>query len=59
MDATQQSSIYKRFGDYLYQKGDYDKAMVQFIRAIDTTEPSQVIRKVRRCSSPFNAWAKR
>lgn len=47
MDAKQQSAIYKRFGDHLYQKGDYDNAMVQYIRAIDTTEPSQVIRKVR------------
>ncbi|PKS05550.1 hypothetical protein jhhlp_008067 [Lomentospora prolificans] len=45
MDNKQQSSIYKRFGDHLYQKGDYDAAMVQYIRAIDTTEPSQVIRK--------------
>ena len=47
MDGKQQSAIYKRFGDHLYQKGDYDNAMVQYIRAIDTTEPSQVIRKVR------------
>ena len=46
MDNQQQSAIYKRFGDHLYQKGDYDAAMVQYIRAIDTTEPSQVIRKV-------------
>ncbi|CAI4217363.1 unnamed protein product [Parascedosporium putredinis] len=45
MDSKQQSTIYKRFGDHLYQKGDYDAAMVQYIRAIDTTEPSQVIRK--------------
>lgn len=46
LDAKQQSAIYKRFGDHLYQKADYDNAMVQYIRAIDTTEPSQVIRKV-------------
>ncbi|SPO03529.1 related to vacuolar protein sorting PEP5 protein [Cephalotrichum gorgonifer] len=45
MDAKQQSAIYKRFGDHLYQKADYDNAMVQYIRAIDATEPSQVIRK--------------
>lgn len=48
MDSRQQTLIYRRFGDYLYQKADYDGAMVQYIRAIDTTEPSQVIRKVRR-----------
>lgn len=46
----QQSLIYRKFGDYLYQKADYDGAMVQYIRAIDTTEPSQVIRKVCRLS---------
>lgn len=46
MDAQQQSLIYRRFGDHLYQKADYDGAMIQYIRAIDTTEPSQVIRKV-------------
>lgn len=46
MDAQQQSLIYRKFGDHLYQKSDYDGAMLQYIRAIDTTEPSQVIRKV-------------
>ncbi|WAO83032.1 E3 ubiquitin-protein ligase PEP5 [Fusarium falciforme] len=45
LDAEQQSLIYRRFGHHLYQKADYDGAMVQYIRAIDTTEPSQVIRK--------------
>lgn len=46
MDNEQQSIIYRKFGDHLYQKADYDGAMLQYIRAIDTTEPSQVIRKV-------------
>jgi vacuolar protein sorting-associated protein 11 len=46
MDATQQSVIYRKFGDHLYQKADYDGAMTQYLKAIDTTEPSQVIRKV-------------
>lgn len=45
LDSQQQSVIYRKFGDHLYQKGDYDGSMVQYIRAIDTTEPSQVIRK--------------
>ncbi|TDZ17425.1 Vacuolar protein sorting-associated protein 11-like protein [Colletotrichum orbiculare MAFF 240422] len=45
MDAAQQSGIFRRFGDHLYHKADYDGAMVQYIKAIDTTEPSQVIRK--------------
>lgn len=48
LDSKQQSFIYRRFGDHLYQKADYDGAMVQYIRAMDTTEPSQVIRKAGR-----------
>ena len=46
MDAQQQQVIFRKFGDSLYQKGDYDGAMSQYIRAIDTSEPSQIIRKV-------------
>lgn len=46
MDGSQQNAIYRKYGDYLYQKGDYDSAMSQYIKAIDSTEPSQVIRKV-------------
>ncbi|KAM3511433.1 hypothetical protein MY11210_004925 [Beauveria gryllotalpidicola] len=45
MSSKEQSVIYRKFGDYLYQKADYDGSMVQYIRAIDSTEPSQVIRK--------------
>ncbi|KAI0437145.1 vacuolar protein sorting protein-like protein [Xylaria telfairii] len=45
MDVQQQTIIYRRYGDHLYQKGDYDSAMAQYIKAIDNTEPSQVIRK--------------
>ncbi|KAH6848167.1 hypothetical protein B0I37DRAFT_158371 [Chaetomium sp. MPI-CAGE-AT-0009] len=45
MDGQQQNIIYRKYGDYLYQKGDYDGAMTQYIKAIDSTEPSQVIRK--------------
>ncbi|VBB78255.1 Putative Vacuolar protein sorting-associated protein 11 [Podospora comata] len=45
MDAQQQNIIYRKYGDYLYQKGNYDEAMTQYIKAIDSTEPSQVIRK--------------
>ncbi|KAK4111059.1 vacuolar protein sorting-associated protein 11 [Canariomyces notabilis] len=45
MDAQQQNIIFRKYGDYLYQKGNYDEAMAQYIKAIDCTEPSQVIRK--------------
>ena len=46
LDAKQQSQIYRKYGDLLYSKANYDESMVQYIRAIETTEPSQVIRKV-------------
>lgn len=45
MDAQQQNVIFRKYGDYLYQKGNHDEAMTQYIKAIDSTEPSQVIRK--------------
>ncbi|KAF2217131.1 hypothetical protein CERZMDRAFT_93188 [Cercospora zeae-maydis SCOH1-5] len=45
VDAVQQNVIFRKYGDYLYQKGDYDTAMQQYLRAIDNTEPSKIIRK--------------
>ncbi|PWY68462.1 vacuolar protein sorting protein [Aspergillus heteromorphus CBS 117.55] len=45
VDTFQQNAIYRKYGDFLYQRGDYDTAMQQYLRAIDNTEPSQVIRK--------------
>lgn len=45
VDAAQQNVIFRRHGDYLYQKGDYETAMQQYLLAIDNTEPSQIIRK--------------
>jgi hypothetical protein len=45
IDTIQQNIIFRKYGDFLYQKGDYDTAMQQYLRAIDNTEPSQVIRK--------------
>ncbi|KAJ5785354.1 uncharacterized protein N7503_010566 [Penicillium pulvis] len=45
IDTLQQNAIYRKYGDFLYQRGDYDTAMQQYLRAIDNTEPSQVIRK--------------
>lgn len=52
IDTQQQNAIYRRYGDFLYQRGDYDTAMQQYLRAIDNTEPSQVIRKVS-CRATF------
>lgn len=45
VDAAQQNMIFRKHGDYLYQKGDYETAMQQYLLAIDNTEPSQIIRK--------------
>lgn len=45
LDTSQQNGIFRKYGDHLYQKGEYDQAMAQYIKAIDNTEPSQVIRK--------------
>ncbi|KAF4634433.1 hypothetical protein G7Y89_g3673 [Cudoniella acicularis] len=45
MGSFQQNVIFRKYGDYLYQKADYDGAMQQYLKAIDNTEPSQVIRK--------------
>ena len=50
LDVSQRNIILRKYGDYLYQKGDYDTAMQQYLKAIDNTEPSQVIRKVLNSS---------
>ncbi|EOD52076.1 putative vacuolar protein sorting protein [Neofusicoccum parvum UCRNP2] len=47
VDKATQNVILRRYGDHLYQKGDYDTAMQQYLKAIDNTEPSQVIRKLK------------
>ena len=46
MDAQQMNVIFRKYGDFQYQRQDYDGAMQQYLKAIDNTEPSQVIRKV-------------
>lgn len=45
VDPVQQNVTFRKYGDYLYQKGEFDDAMQQYLRAIDNTEPSQIIRK--------------
>ena len=51
VDSTKQNMIFRKHGDYLYQRKDYDTAMQQYLRAIDSAEPSQIIRKVRHALS--------
>jgi hypothetical protein len=55
LDASQQNVILRKFGDHLYSKQDYDTAMQQYLKAIDNTEPSQVIRKASM--SVFDAFS--
>ncbi|CCU74377.1 vacuolar protein sorting protein (VPS11) [Blumeria hordei DH14] len=45
IDESQRNEIFRKYGDFLYQKADYDGAMQQYLKAIDNTEPSQIIRK--------------
>ncbi|WWC88408.1 uncharacterized protein L201_003319 [Kwoniella dendrophila CBS 6074] len=39
------ADIHRRYGDYLYSKGDYDGAMGQFVKTLGNLQPSYVIRK--------------
>ncbi|OLL26859.1 Vacuolar protein sorting-associated protein 11 [Neolecta irregularis DAH-3] len=45
LDLRKISEIVKRYGDHLYNKGDYDSAMQQYIKSIGAVQPSLVIRK--------------
>ncbi|KAI6181620.1 Vacuolar protein sorting-associated protein 11-like protein [Aphelenchoides besseyi] len=42
---TDLQSIYVKYGDYLYGKGDYANAMEQYVETIGKVEPSFVIKK--------------
>ncbi|GAB5588557.1 Vacuolar protein sorting-associated protein 11 [Umbelopsis nana] len=46
--------IFKKYGDHLYVKGDYDGAMEQYLRTIGKLEPSYVIRKFLDAQRIFN-----
>eukprot|EP00301_Raphidiophrys_heterophryoidea_P025639 c8652_g1_i2.p1 GENE.c8652_g1_i2~~c8652_g1_i2.p1 ORF type:complete len:738 (-),score=172.69 c8652_g1_i2:175-2388(-) len=37
--------IYRKYGDHLYSKGDYDAAVDQYVKTIERLEPSYIIRK--------------
>jgi hypothetical protein len=39
------ADIYRKYGDALYEKGDFEGAMNQFVKTIGFTQPSYVIRK--------------
>ena len=50
LDESHVADIHKQYGDHLYNKGDYDGAMAQYIQTIRHVQPSYVIRKVLRVS---------
>ncbi|OAC97684.1 hypothetical protein MUCCIDRAFT_154612 [Mucor lusitanicus CBS 277.49] len=53
-DDTSISEIFKKYGDHLYSKGDYDGSMEQYIRTIGQLEPSYVIRKFLDAQRIYN-----
>ncbi|KAI8930083.1 hypothetical protein BC831DRAFT_441260 [Entophlyctis helioformis] len=46
--------IYRRHGDYLYGRGDFDASMKQYIKTIGNLEPSYVIRKFLDAQRIYN-----
>lgn len=44
--SGQLAEIYRKYGDYLYNKGEFDNAMIQYLNTVGWLEPSYVIRKV-------------
>ncbi|KAF9197012.1 hypothetical protein BGZ50_002723 [Haplosporangium sp. Z 11] len=53
-DNASISDIIKKYGDHLYNKGDYDGAMGQYVRTIGRLEPSYVIRKFLDAQRIYN-----
>ncbi|KAI0223399.1 Vacuolar protein sorting-associated protein 11 [Massospora cicadina] len=48
------AEIYRKYGDFLYSKGDYESAMSQYLLTLGQLEPSYVIRKVAVIRSGFS-----
>ena len=51
LEEGEVAEIYRKYGDHLYDKGDFDGAMQQFIKTVGKVQPSYVIRKVRAIRS--------
>uniref|UniRef100_A0A5S6R317 Vacuolar protein sorting-associated protein 11 homolog n=1 Tax=Trichuris muris TaxID=70415 RepID=A0A5S6R317_TRIMR len=45
MDRKEVTNIYRLYGDYFFQKGDYSNAFKQYSRTIGSLETSYVVRK--------------
>ena len=46
IDEAGMSEIHRQYGDHLYQKGDFDAAVRQYILTLGQLPPSYVVRKV-------------
>lgn len=46
LDEASLADIHRRYGDHLYVKGDFDRAMQQYLQTLGNLQPSYVIRKV-------------
>lgn len=46
LDESSVAGIHQQYGNHLYNKGEYDAAMQQYIQTIGHLQPSYVIRKV-------------
>lgn len=53
-DQTLIVDIFRRYGDHLYSKGDYDGAINQYLKTIGQLEPSYVIRKFLDAQRIYN-----
>ncbi|RUS22924.1 hypothetical protein BC937DRAFT_94921 [Endogone sp. FLAS-F59071] len=53
-DDASIAEIFKKYGDHLYSKAEYDGAMAQYIRTIGKLEPSYVIRKFLDAQRIYN-----
>ncbi|ORX60289.1 hypothetical protein DM01DRAFT_1361468 [Hesseltinella vesiculosa] len=53
-DAASIADIFKKYGDHLYSRANYDGAMDQYIRTIGQMEPSYVIRKYLDAQRIYN-----
>ena len=45
LPSSHLNDIIQKYGDYLFSRGDYDSALQQYLRAINTINPSEIIRK--------------
>jgi vacuolar protein sorting-associated protein 11 len=45
LPGSQINDIVSKYADYLFSRTEYDAALQQYLRAIDTINPSEVIRK--------------